>query len=799
MMHVVVMASWVLHVLAPGLMHLVSAYFQSNTDLDFYFNDEKETTDLRLDDTLDVWNHHCLVFSHPGFRIYVNGRLSARGRLSSPALDLPLNGTLYLGQEQDRLDGGLDPHQSFSGLLAQVNLWDYALQDDVIHSIANCTSNDQGNVLAFDTAPVELSEALTEVLGVEALCARPPRFVIVPERKSPSEAAAFCELADSRFYIPTEGEANERLFNDSRQFVGACGGKSYKLLFLGATDREEEGHWVRTHDGRPLSYTAWGSGEPNGGRKRNCLVQTKHSDRWGDVECDQELCFVCGRTNVDFLQLRGLCHDDEHQTRFLFDGYLRGKPFFRGYYTMLIFHSGDKEWLLQDTTDNVTVAVLSLAQETGFPIGRQTWRMSSSLCGFPAGAAVVLGLSTCTTQEFMCTDGSCVHRGRRCNLRDDCADGSDEQNCTIVHFSDSYHNHRPPPGPSVGAPLEIDAGVELIRFSKIDDINLAFNMEIEVALAWTDSNLRYKNLKEQEGWNKLSSLEVEKIWSPDVEFLNVNNGELRRLKSGVFVQRLGEADPPVFTDVKMDTMYQAQAGRLVQREQYYGSFNCHFGLFHYPFDTQSCSILVKLASADTQVIVLRNGSVFYNGRSELPKYSIRNIAAHLTARSDYAVLQVTFDLERRWSLLVLTIFMPTFLLLGIGYGTLYIQLKAFQVRAIMTLTTLLVLYTLFNQVSSALPDTAYIKMIDMWFFFCIFLIFSVIIVHIAVERLEPGEAKPPKTVRVSPAEQMRPEGRWLLRVKSITATQVLEVSRKMVFPLIVSVFALVYWLAIFVH
>ncbi|XP_037776760.1 uncharacterized protein LOC119573725 [Penaeus monodon] len=118
-----------------------------------------------------------------------------------------------------------------------------------------------------------------------------------------------------------------------------------------------------------------------------------------------------------------------------------------------------------------------------------------------------------------------------------------------------------------------------------------------------------------------------------------------------------------------------------------------------------------------------------------------------------------------------------------------------QVRAIMTLTTLLVLYTLFNQVSSALPDTAYIKMIDMWFFFCIFLIFSVIIVHISVERLEPGEARPSKTIRVSPVQQMRPEGRWL----SITATQVLEVSRRIVFPLIVSVFALVYWLAIFIH
>ncbi|XP_042864353.1 uncharacterized protein LOC122248401 [Penaeus japonicus] len=680
----------------------------------------------------------------------------------------------------------------------KVNIWDNALGDDVIYNIARCKSNAQGNILALDTASVELSEAHTLTLPIESLCPLRPSFVVIPEKKSPTEADVFCKLADARFYIPTEDDANGRLFNDSLRFVTACGGKSYKLLFLGATDEEEEGSWMTVYDKRLISYTAWDSGEPNGGRKRNCLVLSKYSDRWGDVECDQELCFACGRTNVDFLQLRGLCQDDEHQTRFLLDGYINGKPFFRGYYTMLIFHSGEKEWLLQDTAANVTVAVLLLGRETGFPIGRHTWRMAADLCGNNAGASVVLGLSTCTTQEFMCTDGSCVHRSVRCNLRDDCTDGSDEENCTIVHFGDSYHNHRPPPGPSIGAPLEITPDVELIRFSKIDDINLAFNMEIEVALLWTDNNVRYKNIKKQEGWNKLSSFEVEKVWTPDVEFLNVNNGELLRLKSGVFVRRLGEADPPLFTDVKMDTMYQAQAGQLVQRQQYYGSFNCHFGLFNYPFDTQSCSILIKLASADTQVVVLRNGSVFYSGLRNLPKYSIQNIAFHLGTRSDYAVMEVTFDLERRWSLLVLTIFMPTFLLLGIGYGTLYIQLKAFQVRAIMTLTTLLVLYTLFNQVSAALPDTAYIKMIDMWFFFCIFLIFSVIVVHITVERLEPGEARPAKTLRVSPLNERCPEGSWLSRIKRITATQVLGVSRTIVFPLIVSVFALVYWLAIFI-
>ena len=65
----------------------------------------------------------------------------------------------------------------------------------------------------------------------------------------------------------------------------------------------------------------------------------------------------------------------------------------------------------------------------------------------------------------------------------------------------------------------------------------------------------------------------------------------------------------------------------------------------------------------------------------------------------------------------------------------------------MTLTTMLVMYTLFSQVSSGLPDTAYIKMLDMWFFFCIFLILSIIVLHVTVEHLQEGSAasKPSKS------------------------------------------------------
>ncbi|XP_068211705.1 glutamate-gated chloride channel alpha-like [Palaemon carinicauda] len=170
------------------------------------------------------------------------------------------------------------------------------------------------------------------------------------------------------------------------------------------------------------------------------------------------------------------------------------------------------------------------------------------------------------------------------------------------------------------------------------------------------------------------------------------------------------------------TIYPTSSGEMVQRILYSASFNCNFRLFYYPFDVQTCNIFLKLTSATSAVITFK----------------------------------ATFQLERRYSLLVLSIFIPTALLLGIGYTTLFVKLQLLQVRAIMTQTTLLVLYTLFNQVSSNLPDTAYIKMVDVWFFFCIFLIFSVIVLHIMVENLEPGVHKGQrKIINVAPSAAQR--------------------------------------------
>ncbi|XP_070001373.1 uncharacterized protein [Penaeus vannamei] len=683
--------------------------------------------------------------------------------------------------------------------------------------MAACRVNPRGNVLSSDRDQFEQPGVTSEIVPLQTFCTEEPKFVIVPLIRQVSGARTFCSLVDSLFFIPEDEKTNNRLHEETNMFTEVCDFKSYRRLLLAGTDEEQEGAWINMNTRKPLNFTPWSDGEPNNGKNDNCVVLRNDMPRWGDLSCEYSNCFSCGMTGKDYFSVRGLCKPFDHQIRFIMDGYVNTRPYFRGYYGMAIFNVGEGTWVFKDTMANLTLATMTMEQPEEYPLGRTVWDVLEPFCDFAVGDKLSLGLSSCTIEEFMCSDGSCVPRNVRCNLREDCVDGSDENDCGIVLFSGRYASHRPPPGRTYREVLYILPHVHLVRFSKIDDINLAFYMEFEVHLTWTDRNLKFKNIKEEEDKNKLSTEEVASIWTPEIEFLNVNDGLLKKLKSNVYASQTGDPVSPDFNDIMMDianvrimlskglicssspsssfteTIFEPVNASLVTKTFYSASFSCNFYLFKYPFDTQVCSLLIKLDSADTTVVTFTNDSVVYSGLLTLPKYDVKDIVSELSERTGYAVMEVKFALERRWSLLVLTIFIPTILLLGIGYVTLFIQLAAIQVRSIMTLTTLLVLYTLFNQVSSDLPDTAYIKMIDMWFFFCIFLIFSVIVLHVIVEYLPPGDEDNFLGKNISRVSPLGPNpvqvwftGMWLMKA-----------TRVFIYPSILLIFNLVFWVSIF--
>lgn len=81
----------------------------------------------------------------------------------------------------------------------------------------------------------------------------------------------------------------------------------------------------------------------------------------------------------------------------------------------------------------------------------------------------------------------------------------------------------------------------------------------------------------------------------------------------------------------------------------------------------------------------------------------------------------------------MTIFVPTTMINVIGFATFFYKWFDFQNRIMVSLTSLLVLSTLFSQVSSSLPKTSYLKLVDIWFLISMFYCFSIIINHVIIE------------------------------------------------------------------
>ena len=58
-------------------------------------------------------------------------------------------GLNYLGQDQDSLGGDFNAKQSWSGLISQFNIWNWALEDYFIENAAECRSDLLGNVMSW--------------------------------------------------------------------------------------------------------------------------------------------------------------------------------------------------------------------------------------------------------------------------------------------------------------------------------------------------------------------------------------------------------------------------------------------------------------------------------------------------------------------------------------------------------------------------------------------------------------------------------------------------------------------------
>ena len=111
-----------------------------------------------------------------------------------------------------------------------------------------------------------------------------------------------------------------------------------------------------------------------------------------------------------------------------------------------------------------------------YPIGRHTWTFDDRLCDIQNGKPTKLTLTSCSEDQFTCTDGTCQALEHRCDLKADCPDRSDEELCKKVVFPKDYEKSLAPKhtvnGSRVDDPLPLHFSLDILSFDKIDTVNM---------------------------------------------------------------------------------------------------------------------------------------------------------------------------------------------------------------------------------------------------------------------------------------------------------------------------------------
>ncbi|CAN0282844.1 unnamed protein product [Lampetra planeri] len=110
------------------------------------------------------WHHVVVTWtSRDGvWEAFQDGALRGTGDALAPWHPITPGGVLVLGQEQDKIGGRFDAMQAFVGELADLQMWNRVLSASEVASLAGCSSDLRGNVLAWSHESIDVQGGATK-------------------------------------------------------------------------------------------------------------------------------------------------------------------------------------------------------------------------------------------------------------------------------------------------------------------------------------------------------------------------------------------------------------------------------------------------------------------------------------------------------------------------------------------------------------------------------------------------------------------------------------------------------------
>ncbi|XP_071530537.1 uncharacterized protein [Panulirus ornatus] len=674
------------------------------------------------------WYHLCFTYDHLKhlYNTYINGELVYELTYD---VGRPVYGNdLRLGQSDEL-------YQSFSGALSQVNIWDNVLTADTIADMAACKTDPQGNYASWEGG-WKLSNLTEYDVPLQHFCQkRADSIYFWFPMMAQAPAYYICEALGSHLPLPLTMEQAQFWPKLCAEIWSKDSLACNHHFWASINDINDEGTWVTHYDNALAPTPAWNDGEPNGMFYENCAAIK--NDGVDDINClTNRRCAVCEFTDLQLFSFLGTCEFELRNVYLTAYQEEVGGLIFRGYGEYTIYKEGE-EWLWINAVKNKTLARMDINAPFGMPMGRRVWHLETTVCDQVGGVRTLL-LTPCPSDSYTCDDATCIPLEQRCDLKYDCLDRSDEVDCELVSKPEDYKKDLPPrlsDGKDTDSlPVTLLINIES---AAIYTTEMTMQLSFEIQMTWFDNRLTFRNLKTNDSLNKVPLNGMMELWSPIIGFINTDGHQHTTVDvdTSLYLKRLL---PPSGRDGSAPgevELFSGDENPLTITRMYSTTFVCDFNLVLYPFDEQHCDMHLRMLSASKNYLMLDDvaTSAAYYGSELLLEYQLGQLKILYNNKRKYSEMRVRIPLQRRSGYAILNIYIPSLILLVISYVSLFFRPHIFEVRVMTTLTSLLVMATLFAQVSESLPKTSYFKMVDVWLLFCIVMSFLIIIFHVIID------------------------------------------------------------------
>ena len=337
----------------------------------------------------------------------------------------------------------------------------------------------------------------------------------------------------------------------------------------------------------------------------------------------------------------------------------------------------------------------SRASESSLLLGSHLWVIhnDSKKCSNEEKTSYTtkLTLHACNAEQFACNNAFCIEMEKRCDAIEDCIDGSDEQDCGKLIIRQGYKKELTPV-PETGQDVPVNFSLNILDI-EINEQAEAFTVKMSFSRNWFDGRLMYKHLKRESGlkMNTLLTEESDAIWYPYFVFNNVRSVEdIKRTEVLMTLEVIPNGDFAYIANENMQ-IFKGSENALSQTKEYYIEWKCAYAYHWYPFDTQVCRMEFASLRARTDIYPTL---LHHNPNISLNCYTLSRIRMCRSGINNMKAIVAEVTLGRPIIGNLLTVFVPTILLLTISFIARFFAEDYIDMVIQVNLTILLVLATM---------------------------------------------------------------------------------------------------------